>query len=597
MYWYLTVVSLLLLLSVAASIVFALYAWKRRPVPGSVAFSLFMLAVAQWTLAYLLQIVSVDMAAKIAWAKFQYLGAGIAPVAWLIFSFRYTERPAWLSPRNLLLLFSLPIVTFLFVLTNGFHQLIWVNVEAPASGWLQVLQITPGAWYLVFVVFLYGAFLAGSLLLLTSVRYEIASLRPRQAFTLLVGLTVPWFGGLLYASGLSSVNLTPLAFALCGVIVGKYALNFQFVKRTPLSHQTALYGLPDAVFVLDLEGRIVDANPSAAEVAERPLSTLIGSPLQTVEPALAEMCEQAQTQPIDVRLGQNGSTHFYEARRAPLYDWRKFASSDLLILHDITNRKQQESAREDITHSMVHDLRSPISNSLFALEMLKNTGNQSDADNQRLVDLTYENTEKVLNLVNHILDVNKLENGSIPVQPTAVSLPKLVDRVFKGHLPRAEAKQIILIRDMPGDLPVAWADENLLERILQNLIDNSIKFSPVGGRVQVTAVCLREPENNKRVLHISVKDDGPGLSPEIRETIFDKFVTGGHRESGNGLGLSFCRLALAAHNQQIWVENRPEAGAAFTFSLDVPAQLPEDIYLESDWPEVTAVDPQPSFVE
>ena len=597
MYWYVTAVNLLLLLAAATSIICALYAWKRRPVPGSVAFSVFMLAVALWVLAYLLQIVNDDLAMKLAWAKLQYIGLSIVPVAWLVFSLRYTNRQAWLTPKHWVLLMSVPLLTLLFILTNDFHQLVWVRADILTVTGLSLMTMTPGVWYWLFVLFLYGSFLAGSLMLLTSTRYEIASLFPQQALLLLAGLALPWFGGVLYVTGMSAINLTPLSFALCGVVVAKYPLNFRFVKRSPLENQMVLNSLDDGVLVLDKEHLIVDANPALVKIAKRPLSDLLGCKLSDVFPEAATKYDNLKEKSVDMGCDETPRSSCYELKLFPLLDWRKFASSEMIVFHDISERKKRETLRDDLTHSMVHDLRSPISNSLFALEMLRNgTVQDLEADSQRLVDLTYENTEKVLNLINHILEIGLMEDSNMRVRLTAVPLAKLVDQVLVSQSPRAEAKGITLIREISADLPVAWADEDLLARVVQNLVDNSIKFSSMGGTVKVTAVLVNEQDRAQRQIHVTVADEGPGLSPELAETVFDKFVVGPGKESGNGLGLAFCQMALAAHNQKIWVESWPGQGTDFTFSLALPPQLPEDIYLEDEWPDIPASSSEPNIL-
>ena len=597
MYWYVTAVSLLLLLTAAASIVFALYAWKRRPVPGSVAFSVFMIAVAFWVLAYLLQLLNDELATKIIWAKLQFIGVGLVPVAWLVFSLRYTKREARLTLRHWLLLLSVPLLTLLFALTNEFHQLVWVRFNLLTNGSLFVMQASPGVWYWIFVVYLYGVFLAGSLMLLTSMRYEISSLLPQQGLFLLTGLALPWFGGVLYITSMSAINLTPLSFAVCGLIVTKYALNFRFVKRTPLENQMVVNSLDAGVLVLDSDRVIVDVNPAMVQIAKRPLSALIGSHLNDVFPQVAAKYNTLKEQSIEMGCQDDRQSECYEVKLSALLDWRKFASSEMLVFYDISKRKQQEVLRNDMTHSMVHDLRSPMSNSLFALEMLRNvTFNAEDEEGKRLISLTYENTEKVLKLVDEILDVGRLEEGNIPVQLTAVSLIKLVDYVLGSQSPRAGAKNIALMCEIPPNLPVVWADENLLERVLQNLVDNSIKYSPMGGMVKVTAVVVNPHDKEHRQIHVTVSDDGYGLPPELAETIFDKFVTGSNKESGNGLGLAFCQMALTAHNQKIWIDQSSEQGSAFTFSLALPPQLPEDSYIEDAWLEIPSNPSDPNLL-
>jgi len=119
---------------------------------------------------------------------------------------------------------------------------------------------------------------------------------------------------------------------------------------------------------------------------------------------------------------------------------------------------------------------------------------------------------------------------------------------------------------VPIDLPLVCADEDLMRRVLQNLVGNAVKFTPPGGRVTLTAelttLIAAEP-----IVLISVQDTGPGIPPEIQAQLFQKFVTGSQKGRGSGLGLAFCKLVIEAHQQQIWVDSLPGQGAVFTFTL------------------------------
>jgi signal transduction histidine kinase len=134
-------------------------------------------------------------------------------------------------------------------------------------------------------------------------------------------------------------------------------------------------------------------------------------------------------------------------------------------------------------------------------------------------------------------------------------------------------------------LPLAWADAELIERVLQNLIDNAIKFTPTGGVVRVTAKVDTGPpprvgkelgeraEEHPRLL-VSVSDTGSGIPPEIQGQLFKKFITGAQEGRGNGLGLAFCKMVIEAHGGRIWVERTSESGTTFTFTLPLaPASV------------------------
>jgi PAS domain-containing protein len=310
MYWYSTVLSLLLLFAAATSTIITFYAWKRRPVPGSAVFAVTMLAVAQWALAFLAQMVSPDLADKVVWATIQYLGLLILPVTWLVFTLQFTGQGHHLNPPNLLILSFVPIVSFLLILTNDAHHLFWHNHTLQIVNDLPVLVMMPAFWYWVNAAFLYACYLVGSLLLLTSQRYEISSLVPHQALILATGLLLPWFGLALQLAGLNTLSLMPLAFALSGIVVARYALCFRFSGRSPLADQGIVSSLGNGILAIDRELTVVDANTAAAAILQRPLTALLGLPLANVWPELAAQYPSVAEQPLDVAYTRNGDVHF-----------------------------------------------------------------------------------------------------------------------------------------------------------------------------------------------------------------------------------------------------------------------------------------------
>jgi signal transduction histidine kinase len=171
----------------------------------------------------------------------------------------------------------------------------------------------------------------------------------------------------------------------------------------------------------------------------------------------------------------------------------------------------------------------------------------------------------MVGLVNGIMDVSRLESGRMPIKYVQIQLGDLVAETLQAQGPLATDKGLRLESDVPPTLPPAWADADLIERVLQNLVGNAIKFTPSGGVVRVTA---RVGEGDPLpVLLVSVSDTGPGIPSEIRGQLFQKFVAGRQEGRGSGLGLAFCKLAIEAHGEHISVESTPGQGATFTFSL------------------------------
>ena len=135
-----------LVIVAAVLVVLALFAWRRRPTPGAMPFALLMLAVAEWSLGYALELGSADLPTQTFWAKVEYLGIVSVPVMWLAFVLQYTGRDKWLTRRNAALVVIVPLVTLLLVLTNDAHGLIWSSIGHDTSGSFLVLDSIHGGW-------------------------------------------------------------------------------------------------------------------------------------------------------------------------------------------------------------------------------------------------------------------------------------------------------------------------------------------------------------------------------------------------------------------------------------------------------------------
>ena len=240
----------------------------------------------------------------------------------------------------------------------------------------------------------------------------------------------------------------------------------------------------------------------------------------------------------------------------------------LVVLHDVTEERVLERMRDDLVHTTVHDLRNPLTAISGALSLLGRhlTGDLSPSQ-QQLWDIAHASTDRMLKLVNAILDIGRLESRQMPLEHTLISLPDLVTDVLDSQLSLAANKELSLENGVPSALPPVWADAELIERVLNNLISNAIKFTPAGGAIRVTA---RTETSDQSRIFVSVSDTGLGIPENIRARLFQKFVTGGQGGRGSGLGLAFCRMVMEAHSERIWVESTSESGTTFTFTLSPP---------------------------
>jgi signal transduction histidine kinase len=234
----------------------------------------------------------------------------------------------------------------------------------------------------------------------------------------------------------------------------------------------------------------------------------------------------------------------------------------LIVLRDVTEEYQLNAMREDLTNTLVHDLRNPATVVLGALDLLEA---EELAETQReIADVARQGGQRLLNLINAILDVNRLESGQMPLEREPIRLDIIAAEIVEMEQVLARDKRLELENYVRSDLPLVSVDVELLRRVLQNLVGNAIKFTPAGGHIIIEAqVDSTSPQH----LVVSVKDDGAGISPDLQAHLFQKFVSGRVRGRGSGLGLAFCRLVVEAHGERIWVESTPGRGAAFHFTL------------------------------
>jgi signal transduction histidine kinase len=250
----------------------------------------------------------------------------------------------------------------------------------------------------------------------------------------------------------------------------------------------------------------------------------------------------------------------------------------LLVIKDESQRHEMEQFRQDLTRTMVHDLRNPLSGILNSLEFVEMLDEMNEAPLQarqrKYLTRAEQNARGLLQLVNEILEAYRLESGHVVPRLEQANMAQLIDETCTAQRSIADGKQIELRRRIPADLPLVEADPQLLRRVLQNLLDNAIKFSPRHSVVTVTAAIATFGE--RQVVRVSVADQGPGIPIELRTRLFDRFTTGGHEASGSGLGLAFCKQAVNAQQGRIWLETPQEGGSMFTFVLPTVSEAGDE---------------------
>jgi two-component system, sensor histidine kinase and response regulator len=231
--------------------------------------------------------------------------------------------------------------------------------------------------------------------------------------------------------------------------------------------------------------------------------------------------------------------------------------------------QELDQLREDLLSMVVHDLKNPLAVMITATELMgEDFGPVMDEEQQSVLTSSRRASTQLMSLVNNLLDVQRLEAGRMPLLLEDLDLKELVTHVLTVAVPRLRGARITVRSLVDADLPLVRADMTIIQRVLDNLLDNAIKFTPVSGVITV------EAKSGESVVLISVADTGEGVPESSRTRVFEKFEQlkpAGTGQRGSGLGLTFCKLAVEAHNGSIWIEDNEPRGSRFVFSLPLRA--------------------------
>jgi len=328
----------------------------------------------------------------------------------------------------------------------------------------------------------------------------------------------------------------------------------------------------DPILITDWQGRILEANRQAQAVTACSLEMLLESSMDQLQspqtPPLSEYfhaLQEGQTVHYETELQRLGISplpvEVYIRRvmvgESPMLQW---------ILRDISERKQLDTLRDDLSAMIYHDLRSPLANIISSLDILQTLLPPDAAENiQPVFDIAVRAAERLQRLISSLLDINRLEAGQPIINKRSVQPRVLVNEAVDATHTLAESKRQQLSVVLDDDLPVISVDVDMIRRVLINLIENAIKYTPMQGAIEVGS--RREGE----MIRFWVRDNGPGIPQDALELIFEKFnrLQGERYPKGLGLGLAFCRLAVRAHGGKIWVESTLGEGSHFIFLLPI----------------------------
>jgi len=342
-----------------------------------------------------------------------------------------------------------------------------------------------------------------------------------------------------------------------------------------LQHNRNLYrglfdGSPDPIFITSLDGRIIDCNRQATLISGVTRRSLLKFSIARLDPLAMDVLSNAgagkkRSRPVEYEStllikDQQGLPVEVSTARVPYRD------IDCLqwIFRDVSARRELDALRNNLTAMIYHDLRSPLANIISGLELLAEVlPPDAEQTTQQLLQITGRSSAHMQRLVSSLLDINRLESGQQLTRLFPLNLNRLLDESIEVISPMMRSRELEVIKEVPRRVPAVNADEDMIRRVIINLLENAARYSPPRSRI-VAGIHVQENQ-----VVVFIEDEGTGIPEDAKERIFEKFVRLGVENAGRGigLGLTFCRLAVQAHGGKIWVENLHAGGSRFMFSL------------------------------
>ena len=389
--------------------------------------------------------------------------------------------------------------------------------------------------------------------------------------------------------------------------------NIEELTAAQVKQQSLIATMADGAILLDAEGRIVLANPTARRLFRWEGRNLEGQELVEELPDLLAIELHV---PLDLLLSRGADSEDLRCSigepartlRIVLQAVRDASGETLkgiaVTVQDLTREVELNAAQSRFISNVSHELRTPLFNIKSYVETLHDMGDLlSDEEKQEFLGVANAETDRLTRLVNDVLDLSRLESGRA-VQFEAMSMRPAMEQTLRTYRLNADEKNVRLQLDAPEDLPEVLANWDLLLQVLDNLVGNALKFSRPGGVLALRAyawpdscqMVVTEPNDDPEGptcqltsplprLRVEVADTGYGISATDQERIFDRFFrveNAVHTEIGTGLGLSIVRGILDKHGAQVAMASEPDVGTTFWFDLPLGEADQDELQLQAE---------------
>jgi NtrC-family two-component system sensor histidine kinase KinB len=355
-----------------------------------------------------------------------------------------------------------------------------------------------------------------------------------------------------------------------------HELNIGQIMSEKKKIETILQTIDDGILVVDTEARVTDLNAKAAEILRvqpggfkgRHFLELLGDEriFQQLKRVLAEgqvLPAGGEENTLTVEEGE-GRRH-YQFLLSPIQHKPGRIDGAVLLLRDITRLKEVDQLKSEFIMKASHELKNPLTGLTMNLSLLRESALSGLQEKERqLLAGAEEDLKRLRVMVNDLLDLSRMEAGTLQMEIARASLAAIVERALEAMGGQARESSVELSARVPAGLAPVLADANKILWVLTNLVANALRYTAHGGFVRIAV------EQEERFARIEVRDNGRGIPYEDQPRIFEKFFQSkGQPEARGslGIGLAICREIIRAHGGTIWVDSAPGQGSVFSFTL------------------------------
>lgn len=359
------------------------------------------------------------------------------------------------------------------------------------------------------------------------------------------------------------------------------------VESALLKEREVFENAADLICIIDENSNFISINPFVERMLGYQPADLVGQPVNVlaqveqsllIDEYIRDAIKARELKRFDIRL-QSANGKIIETRWSCI--WSESQHRLFCVAHDVTEDKVIEVLKQDFADMISHDLRSPLMAMSHALTLIEKGVKGPISENARLsVEASSKNVEKLIALVNDLLDFQKLKAGKMELKLERSCLETIVSEAAELLVETARSKSVVLC--LPEGETFLECDYNKIFQTIVNLLSNAIKFSPENSQVTVNVNLVRagQKDNFESLVRLSVRDSGPGVPEDFRVKIFEPFeqASSGREKEGTGLGLAICKLIVEAHGGKISVEpvntlEPVERGSVFVVDLPLAAQI------------------------